>query len=198
MRTSLHRSCRCGSSHDSYRDGCGLVSIASANGRACRWRNASLVSAGIIPRPRWTNAWSTRVNMMGGRRRVHPVASARRLLGQRRTYRSLAPLRQPASARGVRRCSACSGSKRRLHLHIPICLPPGLAVSRSVALISKGNLWVFQRANAGKPQLRKSTRTTSLPPSDRRRRDRLPGQGRTAWLSMPRTITDLTARTARP
>jgi DNA-binding beta-propeller fold protein YncE len=35
----------------------------------------------------------------------------------------------------------------------PYVLPPGLGGVPSVALDSKGNLWVFQRAEAGKPQL---------------------------------------------
>ena len=35
----------------------------------------------------------------------------------------------------------------------PYVLPPGLGGVPAVALDSKGNLWVFQRADAGKPQL---------------------------------------------
>src|SRR5947207_5520663 len=35
----------------------------------------------------------------------------------------------------------------------PYVLPPGFGGVPSVALDSKGNLWVFQRADAGKPQL---------------------------------------------
>ena len=35
----------------------------------------------------------------------------------------------------------------------PYVLPPGFGGVPAVALDSKGNLWVFQRADAGKPQL---------------------------------------------
>ena len=35
----------------------------------------------------------------------------------------------------------------------PVVLPPGFGGVPSVALDSKGNLWVFQRADVGKPQL---------------------------------------------
>ena len=35
----------------------------------------------------------------------------------------------------------------------PYALPPGFGGVPAVALDSKGNLWAFQRADAGKPQL---------------------------------------------
>ncbi len=41
----------------------------------------------------------------------------------------------------------------RLHVQHPYVLPPGFGGVPAVALDSKGNLWVFQRADEGKPQL---------------------------------------------
>ncbi len=44
----------------------------------------------------------------------------------------------------------------------PYVLPPGLGGVPAVALDSKGNLWAFQRADAGKPQLFKFDRNHTL------------------------------------
>jgi len=44
----------------------------------------------------------------------------------------------------------------------PYVLPPGFGGVPAVALDSKGNLWVFQRAEAGKPQLFKFDRDNKL------------------------------------
>jgi hypothetical protein len=44
----------------------------------------------------------------------------------------------------------------------PYALPPGFGGVPAVALDSKGNLWVFQRADAGKPQLFKFDPNSTL------------------------------------
>ncbi len=40
-----------------------------------------------------------------------------------------------------------------VHVHVPLCAAAGVWRRPGVALDSKGNLWAFQRADAGKPQL---------------------------------------------
>ena len=59
----------------------------------------------------------------------------------------------------------------------PYALPPGFGGVPAVALDSKGHLWAFQRADAGKPQLFKFDPSAQTDPAGRPRRDRLPGQG---------------------
>ena len=59
-----------------------------------------------------------------------------------------------AAARRASRCSVSNGNRRsatRSNIHT--CFPPGFGGVPAVALDSKGNLWVFQRADFGKPQL---------------------------------------------
>ena len=66
----------------------------------------------------------------------------------------------------ARRCAASAAGRARQSLQrvqwkqtmgytftYPYVLPPGFGGVPAVALDSKGNLWVFQRADAGKPQL---------------------------------------------
>ena len=59
----------------------------------------------------------------------------------------------------------------------PYVLPPGFGGVPAVALDSKRNLWVFQRADAGKPQLFKFDPNYKLILQCRPRRHRVPGQG---------------------
>ena len=127
--------------------------------------NTSLVSAGIVPRSNWTDVVD--------RAATSRAASQRRWrswCGWRRGGAS-APAVGETPAAGVPLCGnrlgrsrqspqKCNGNKRWGYVHIPGCLP-ALAAS-AVALDSKGNLWVFRRADAGKPQLFKFDSTTLI------------------------------------
>src|SRR5947207_13008122 len=85
-----------------------------------------------------------------------------------RTAAPSAPARAAAATLGCRRSPLCGnrlGRARQSLQHVewaqtmgytftyPYALPPGFGGVPAVALDSKGNLWAFQRADAGKPQL---------------------------------------------
>ena len=79
----------------------------------------------------------------------------------------------------------------------PMDLPVGGGGVSAVAITSKGDLWVFQRNAAGKPQLfefdqnHKLIRTIGEDVIGHQKR-------RTAWQSTPRTISGSATRMATP
>ena len=95
------------------------------------------------------------------------------------------PRRRHAALAAVRKRGLPRGQLQRVQWQqtmgytfmYPYVLPPGFGGVPSVALDSKGNLWAFQRAEAGKAaavQVRPEPQDHS---PGRRRRHRLPGQG---------------------
>ena len=76
---------------------------------------------------------------------------------QRRLGRPDAGARRSAAtglAARASHCSVCSGNRRwGTRSRTPTCCLPALAVSPRSPSTRKGNLWAFQRADAGKPQL---------------------------------------------
>src|SRR6266850_1644648 len=117
--SALRWICRSVTRHDSRRYA-GSLRIAAASGGAGCGGDASLVSAGIIPRSNRTcdrrSEWT-----------------CHRTTPQWRWW--------PRRGWQHRGCRACGDGRR------------GDAGMPAVALDSKGNLWAFQRAPAGKPQL---------------------------------------------
>ena len=65
----------------------------------------------------------------------------------------LARLRQPEWPHPPVVAAGAVGTDAGLHLHVSLRAAPGFGGVSAVALDSKDNLWVFQRAPAGKPQL---------------------------------------------
>jgi hypothetical protein len=100
-----------------------------------------LVSAGIIPRPGWTNGRAARGAAVAAPAGGTPGCSHSPLCGHR-----LGPGRQTLQRVEWKQTLGYTFT-------YPYVLPPGYGGVPAVTLDSKGNLWVFQRAAAGRPQL---------------------------------------------
>ena len=116
-----------------------------------------MVPAGIIPRPGWTNGRRSGWTCHGPASPRLPRGDARRSGAPRPPGGRRHVVARPCAATGlaarVRHCSASNGNKRWATPSRTYVLPPGFGGVPAVALDSKGHLWVFQRADAGKPQL---------------------------------------------
>ena len=165
-----------------------------------------MVSAGIISRP-------YRPNHRRARRKGNGACSCRRRwwAWRRRAgcRRSRSGARRGAGRAGAKSPPGCSrsplcgrrgGTPRQSLQRVqwkqtlgytfeyPYVLPPGFGGVPAVALDSKNNLWVFQRADMGKPQIFKFDPNYKLileiGPMSSPIRTR-----RTAWRSTPRTTS---------
>ena len=131
-------------------------------------RDTRLVSAGVIPRSHRTNDCRTRVAVSpsrpaaamvsaahAGTTAVAAPACAARAGRRPDTWmQAVARVRQPAWPPTPDLAARAVEANDGVHVRVPVmCCLPALGGVPAVALDSKGNLWAFQRADAGKPQL---------------------------------------------